>query len=190
MTQEKRLTRVARPALAPADSPAGADRSAGRVRVKHSGILLLAVLFLVSGCRDSDMLGHVGFAASAPEEHLASPPIPTGTLIEVILADSLSSETALVGDRWYGTVSDETARQVGDLVPGGCGVSGEIVAVRAAASGTRARLELGLRSIHISGADRPLRATAGAAAIGVISNGRASRVVLERGSRMSFTVAR
>lgn len=188
MTQEKRLTRTTRLSRVPSDSSAGTDRSAGRVPSKHSRVLLLAVLLLLTGCRDSDMLGRVGFATPAPEEQFASPPIPTGTTIEVILADSLSSETALVGDRWHGTVSDDTTRQVGDLVPGGSGVSGEIVAVRAAGSGTLARLELGLSSIHLAGTDRPLRATASAAALGVISNGKASRVVLERGSRMSFTV--
>jgi hypothetical protein len=161
-----------------------------------SGAGLAVALLLMAGCRPSGMIER-NASSSVFEE--AFPPLSDGLRIDVILPGEISSGSAQVGDHWQGTVSDAAGRQVGDLIPGGSLVTGDVVAVRAAGAGSPAMLELELTSVRLDGAERPLRASAeavtaaspsprGAGAADAVAAAHGPEVVLQRGRVMRFMV--
>jgi hypothetical protein len=131
-----------------------------------AGALFTATLWSVGGCGQTGTVAQDAASSTASDQAPSSPTIPAATRIDVVLASSLSSETAQVGDRWHGTVTDGSGRRSDGLIPGGSRVAGEVVAVRPAERGSRAMLELDLTSIQIDGKDRPVNASADAVVAG------------------------
>jgi hypothetical protein len=77
--------------------------------------------------------------------------LAAGTPIEATVATQLSSETAQVGSTWTGTV--DKAVIVGDrvVIPEGSTVNGIVTAVQPAQKGSRASLDLEVRSVNVNG---------------------------------------
>jgi len=86
--------------------------------------------------------------------------VPSGTSIAVRLAESVSSETAGRGDRWQGVVTNSVIVDGREVIPAGSTVEGAVAAVREARKGTRAMLELQVKSVVVEGRKASLPANA------------------------------
>jgi hypothetical protein len=75
--------------------------------------------------------------------------VPVGTVLDVQLGQTLSSETARAGDPWQGTVSIPVYVDGREVIPSGSLLSGVVVRAEKAQQGSRARLELRITSVHI-----------------------------------------
>jgi nucleoid-associated protein YgaU len=84
----------------------------------------------------------------------------SGTRINVALGSSISSETANIGDPWRGTVTENVIIQNRGRIPPGSEVDGVVTGVTAGDLGSRAMLELGVRSIRVDGHDERIAARA------------------------------
>ncbi len=95
-------------------------------------------------------------ASPAPNPGLT---VPAGTAITITVSTPISSETAQVGDTWSGVVKDNVV--VGDktVIPSGSTVSGTVSAVKSAAKGDRAMLDLAIGSMTVEGAGYQAHAT-------------------------------
>ena len=85
--------------------------------------------------------------------------VPASTSLTVTLNAKISSETAQVGDTWTGVVKSNV--MVGDrtVIPAGSTVSGTVSAVKAAAKGDRAMLDLAIGSMTVEGSGYTAHAT-------------------------------
>jgi hypothetical protein len=128
----------------------------GRTTAAAAGILA-AALWLVAGCNEPKTAAN---EASEPSRSAPARSIEAGTHIQVALGSGLSSETASVGDGWHGTVTERVTASNGGSIPAGSEVSGAVEAVTAAKRGSRAMLELGIRSIRVNGHDESITASA------------------------------
>ena len=155
--------------------------------------------------------------ASEPETAQASViPVPD-TPIDVVLARSISSETAHPGDVWRGVVIENVVREHDVVIPAGTRASGIVTAARSTRKGSRAMVELSVRSLELpqaaariqgpldvpvaradamTGAASPA-ATSSMAVMGVVAGTPAARVMavwdgvpvtLSKGAVMSFSV--
>jgi len=61
----------------------------------------------------------------------------------------ISSETALTGDHWRGSVTSAVHVDGKEVIPAGSEVEGVVVAAEEARRGSRARLELAVRSVQV-----------------------------------------
>jgi hypothetical protein len=84
--------------------------------------------------------------------------LAAGTPIEVTVSSAISSETANVGDSWTGEVKDNIIVGSTVVVPAGSTVTGVVNAVEPAKSGSRASLDLAVRSISINGTSHAISA--------------------------------
>jgi hypothetical protein len=85
--------------------------------------------------------------------------VPAGTAITVTVSTPLSSETAQVGDTWTGVVKDNVVVGEKTVIPSGSTVSGTVNAVKSAAKGDRAMLDLAIGSMMVEGAGYTANAT-------------------------------
>lgn len=85
--------------------------------------------------------------------------VPSGASIEVRLGQSLSSETANRGDHWQGVVVNPVVIDGREAIPSGATVEGIVVATEEAKRGSRARLQLGVRSVQVGDHKTALSAT-------------------------------
>ena len=85
--------------------------------------------------------------------------VPAGTAITVTVSTPLSSETAQVGDTWTGVVKDNVVVGEKTVIPAGSAVSGTVSAVKSAAKGDRAMLDLAIGSMMVEGAGYTANAT-------------------------------
>ena len=75
--------------------------------------------------------------------------VPAGAMIRVKLNQSVSSETAKPGDHWQGSVTSPVYVDGKEVIPEGSEVEGVVVAAEEARRGSRARLQLALRAVHV-----------------------------------------
>jgi hypothetical protein len=118
-----------------------------------AGVLLVTALGLLSSCNETSTTAQA--AGNAPEP---STLVRAGTRIDVALGSKISSETAGVGSAWHGTVTENVMTQNGQI-PAGSEVTGVVTGVLPAKRGSRAMLDLGIRSIHVKGNDESIVAT-------------------------------
>jgi hypothetical protein len=85
--------------------------------------------------------------------------VPSGTAITVTVNTPISSETAQVGDAWSGVVKDNVVVGEKTVIPSGSTVSGTVSAVKSAAKGDRALLDLAIGSMTVEGAGYTAHAT-------------------------------
>ncbi len=85
--------------------------------------------------------------------------VPAGTAITITVTAPISSETAQVGDAWSGVVKDNVVVGEKTVIPAGSTVSGTVSAVKPAAKGDRAMLDLVVGSMIVEGADYTAHAT-------------------------------
>jgi hypothetical protein len=77
--------------------------------------------------------------------------VPSGTTLAITLNDQISSETAKVGDTWTGVVKTSIVIDEKTVIPAGSTVSGTVTAVKPAAKGDRALLDLAVTSLGVEG---------------------------------------
>jgi hypothetical protein len=77
----------------------------------------------------------------------------------VAVQTQVSTETAHAGDTWTGQV--KSAVIVGDrvVIPAGSTVTGEVVSATPAQKGSRAALDLAVRSVEVNGQSHPVSAS-------------------------------
>jgi hypothetical protein len=85
--------------------------------------------------------------------------VPAATALTVTLNGSLSSETAQVGDTWTGVVKNNVVIGEKTVIPAGSTVSGIVTAVKPAAKGDRALLDLSIGAMTVEGANYTAHAT-------------------------------
>lgn len=85
--------------------------------------------------------------------------VPAATPLKVTLSTALSSETAKVGDPWSGVVKENVFVGEKTVIPAGSTVTGTVSAVKPAAKGDRAMLDLAIGSLRVEGADYTAHAT-------------------------------
>jgi outer membrane biosynthesis protein TonB len=85
--------------------------------------------------------------------------VPSGTVITVAVTTPISSETAQVGDTWTGVVKNNVVVGEKTVIPSGSTVSGTVSAVKSAAKGDRAMLDLAIGSMTVEGASYAANAT-------------------------------
>jgi hypothetical protein len=85
--------------------------------------------------------------------------VPAGTAIVITVSAPISSETAQVGDTWTGVVKNNVVVGEKTVIPAGSAVSGTVSAVKPAAKGERALLDLAIGSMTVEGANYTARAT-------------------------------
>jgi len=85
--------------------------------------------------------------------------LPSGTVITVAVSTPISSETAQVGDTWTGVVKNNVVVGEKTVIPSGSTVSGTVSAVKSAAKGDRAMLDLAIGSMTVEGASYAANAT-------------------------------
>jgi hypothetical protein len=94
--------------------------------------------------------------APAPEPGIA---VPSGTAIAVTLNGAISSATAKVGDSWTGVVKNNIVIDGKTVIPAGSAVQGTVTAVKPAAKGDRALLDLSIGSLGVEGTNYAATAT-------------------------------
>ena len=136
-----------------------------------AGTALAAALLLMTGCNEPKP----GAVAGGTEGYGTTSTrfLRSGTTIRVAVSGDITSETASVGDVWHGTVSENVSTQNGGSIPPGSEVSGVITGATPAKRGSRAMLELGIRSIRVDGRNE----AGGASAAPVIAGSTRTRNV-------------
>ncbi len=125
-----------------------------------AGAMFAATLYLVVGCNETRTSSQSSGNGPAKSISTSSHAMVSGTRIDVSLGSNISSETAHVGDAWHGTVTQNVQGRDGAMVPAGSQVDGVVTGVTEAVRGSRAMLELGVRTIHVNGRSEPINATA------------------------------
>ena len=125
-----------------------------------AGSVLAAALWLLSGCNEAHTTATDASVSTDGGGAPATSYVDAGTRIPVALGGELSSESAQVGDSWHGTVTSDVATRHGGSLPGGSEVNGVVSAVTAARRGSRAMLELSIRSIRVNGRSEAISASA------------------------------
>jgi hypothetical protein len=88
--------------------------------------------------------------------------VPAGTILTVTVTTPISSETAQVGDSWSGVVKNNVVVGEKTVIPSGSTVSGTVSAVKSAAKGDRAMLDLAIGSMTVEGEGYTANATTAA----------------------------
>lgn len=116
--------------------------------------MLAAAAWLLTGCNETNAVADSQGVRNTSSSHS----IQSGTRISVALASNISSKDAKVGDAWHGTVT-ETVTTQGGTIPAGSDVQGVVTGVLAAERGSRAMLDLGVRSIRVNGRNESITAS-------------------------------
>jgi hypothetical protein len=123
-------------------------------------LTVAAIAAVMIGCirsestSEADSKGSIGWLG-AP--HVT---VPSGTELTVRLGQTLSSETVRSGDRWQGVVTHSLIVDGREVIPSGAEVEGVVVTAEEAKRGSRARLELAVRTVRIGDRKTSLHASA------------------------------
>jgi len=112
--------------------------------------------------------------------------IPAGTALKVAVNAQITSETAQPGDAWQGTIAEPLVIGTAAPIPAGAVVHGVVKAVKPAAKGDRAMLQLAITSVEVNGTSHSLAAsgeemTAGSTRtrnVGAVAGGAAAGALL------------
>lgn len=97
--------------------------------------------------------------ASQPAEPVATGTlIAAGTPIEITVTAPISTETANVGDAWTGEVKEAVIVGSDVVIPAGSRVEGVVTSSTPAEKGSRAELDLSVRSVTVDGKSYPVTA--------------------------------
>ena len=92
--------------------------------------------------------------------------LSAGTPVAVSLHTSLSSKTAYAGQAWSGVVTEPVYRNGREVIPAGSTVRGVVAVAQSAERGSRATLQLALRSVTVNGRSYALRGSSEAVVAG------------------------
>ena len=151
-------------------------------------VALVAALGMLNGCKDSNTETTAAARTQSQPTYRApaGPKLSSGSTIQVVLGNAISSETAHQGDSWHGTIAENVVGTNGVVIPAGSPVTGVVTAVIPAKKGSRAMLDLAVRSIQVNGRSQAVTANAGeivagstrARNLGVIAGGAAAGAVV------------
>jgi hypothetical protein len=122
-------------------------------------LLLAAAVLLFGGCRSSQDMTATAYDANAgtfPERVT----VPAGVTLHVRLNTTVSSKVAEPGDTWTGTVAKPVVIEGHEVIAAGSPVQGTVVNAEGAQRGSRARLELGVRTVRVDDRKTVLHADA------------------------------
>jgi len=134
-------------------------------------VVLAATLAIAAGCRDREP----ALASDQGEKRPATESIarffgvrpkievPAGTALHVRLTSTIDSDDAHVGDGWSGVVVSSVRVRDRVVIPAGSPVQGVVTSALEAHRGTRARLDLAVRSVTLDG--KRVAVAAGAPAV-------------------------
>ena len=117
-----------------------------------AAVAILATLGLTTGCNDES-----ANASNRPYPYADRPGpvehsrVAEGTSLRVQLNEGLTTETARVGDPWSGTLAENVTYNGDHVIPAGSEVHGMVSHVVPAERGSRAVLNLRVRSVEIHG---------------------------------------
>jgi len=116
-------------------------------------VVMVATLWTLGGCKETSTTAQAASGTTSGTTHAVEKPatLESGTAIDVSLGANVSSEAVAVGDAWHGTLVENVSTGNGGTIPAGSEVNGVVTHVVAAARGSRAELELGVRSIRVDG---------------------------------------
>jgi hypothetical protein len=116
--------------------------------ILSSAALLAAVVF--SGCSSGDPAAQAATkSGSGSVPYVASLTLPSGTVLDVTLNTSVSSENANVGDTWSGSIRNASIVDGKNVIPAGSSVAGTVLSVTSARKGDRAALDLVMNSVTV-----------------------------------------
>lgn len=122
-------------------------------------LLILGAIGVFNGCNESDPT-KTASGSSGSATVVAKPRVSAGQTIQVALGSDISSETAHAGDTWHGKVTEDVVANNTVVIPAGSSVSGVVVSAVKAKRGSRAMLDLAVRSINVKGRNEPVSASA------------------------------
>jgi hypothetical protein len=123
-------------------------------------VLVVAVASLfTTGCFNTD--GDAANKSSVASGWFGEPRriVPVGTVLNVRLSQTLSSETAHSGDRWQGIVTIPVLAKGREVIPSGSVLNGVVAQAEKAKQGSRARLELRVTSVLVGDRQSSLSAS-------------------------------
>ena len=85
--------------------------------------------------------------------------VPAGTAVKITFDTKVTSETAVAGDTWTGTVKDAVVIGSDAPIPAGARVHGVVTGAQPAQKGSRAFLVLAVRSVEFDGKNHSVHAT-------------------------------
>lgn len=115
------------------------------------GILVMASIVLLNSCNETQRTAEAGGGSSKNSETRSAGNVPAGTMLNVSLGTTISSENANSGDAWNGTVTDNVTTGGGVIIPAGSKVAGVVTGVVPAKRGDLAMLDLAVRSVEVHG---------------------------------------
>ena len=116
-----------------------------------TGVLLAATLAVSSGCNEPAAAIQDSASSSSGAQQASANALPSGTRLRVTLESTLSSETASAHDSWHGRLAENVETRNGTTIAAGSEVTGVVAAAAGARRGSRAMLELSVRSIRVDG---------------------------------------
>jgi len=133
-----------------------------------SAAMLGAALWLLSSCNETGTAAQASNSSSHSSNRSVdvSHSLMSGTNFNVALGSTISSESANVGDAWHGTMTEMVATENGGNIPAGSKVDGVVTGVTPAKRGSRAMLDLGVRSIQVDGRNVSVNASSQAVIAG------------------------
>lgn len=126
-------------------------------RTLIAGVAMIFSIACLSGClggnsEDEASSGGGGvFGQSGPS-------VPAGTTFSVRLTSTVNSEHVHVGDSWTGVIVNPVTVGSRVVVEEGSAVQGVVTASQEAKRGSRAMLDLAVRSVDVDGRDRDVDA--------------------------------
>jgi hypothetical protein len=123
-------------------------------------VLVIAVVsLLTAGCYETngDRANSSGLASGWFGEPRVT--VPVGTVLNVRLSQTLSTETARSGDRWQGIVTVPVLAKGHEVIPSGSVLTGVVADAEKAQRGGRARLELRVTSVRVGDRQSSLSAS-------------------------------
>ena len=111
--------------------------------------LLVCSLVALASCRSTDFSPNSRDSVEHASRTIRA--VASGTRLRVALGSTISSETANVGDPWHGTLTEAVPTDNGGMIAAGSRVRGVVANVTRAERGSRAMLDLAVRSIDVEG---------------------------------------
>jgi hypothetical protein len=124
-----------------------------------TGISLVMTLALSNGCLATSDTGQAAASQSGEAGNISARSLMSGSTINVTLGSAISSETASVGDAWHGTLAGDVETKHGAVIRAGSPVNGVVTGAVGAKRGSRAMLDLAVRSIGVHGRDESITAS-------------------------------
>ena len=166
-----------------------------RTTIAHLG--LLALVLGAGACMEDQTGGSYSSLSHWPSTSRVV--LPAGTALPIRLESRLNAQIAGPGDSWTGRLVSPVMVNGRALLPAGAFVHGNVIEARRPGRDGGGMLDLHLTSVSLGGQDVPLDASAdelmesprggsGSLAVTASMDPRTATLVLQPGTRMTFTI--